>query len=175
MSVKLTGMKKLLYQFGTSGERILYQFGTVIIAGNSNKKCHHHVENRVRGGAEVDERLEKIIMHSIPRNNGVFDIYHLRDRDYKYLVQQAEKVPELEEYITWLAKIRELIHNANYPEGVLEYAIAYPEGIYDMVRILYERNHLYEQAINGVTKYRHVDEGLKNQLRDILKGGMNNV
>jgi len=39
----------------------------------------------------MDERLEKIQRHAIPRDNGVFDVYHLRDRDYEYLIQQAKK------------------------------------------------------------------------------------
>lgn len=126
----------------------------------------------------MDERLEKIQRHAIPRNNGVFDVYHLRDRDYKYLIQQVEKVPELEDEIQNLKVYRnesskfhvdlneflqqrhkEIPIKKNLGRHVVDVAITY-------IQLLEEENQRYEKILKFYAK----DDTRGEKARKALKG-----
>lgn len=71
----------------------------------------------------------------------------LTSEEYKRLIQQAERVQELEESEKWLVKIREMICDEDYSPGVLEYAVSCPEGMYDMVKELYDHFQKLEEQL----------------------------
>ncbi|WP_121605347.1 hypothetical protein [Virgibacillus sp. Bac332] len=71
----------------------------------------------------------------------------LTSEEYRHLIKQIERVPELEESEKWLVKIREMICDEDYSPGVLEYAAACPEGVHDMVKELYDYFQKLEEQL----------------------------
>lgn len=105
----------------------------------------------------MDERLEEIAKNIKQQaeltDNGLIHQVVLRQEDYIFLYEQAELREEnkhLKECEKWLVKIREEAGSQEHPPGVLEYAIAEPEGIYDIVVYLISQNQRYKEALEEI-------------------------
>lgn len=80
------------------------------------------------------------------------NVQSLSKKEIRILIEQARKSEELKvenesmlEISNQLVAIRELLGKEKLPEGVLEYAIGYPEGVYDMVVHVLEEKKTHEK------------------------------
>ncbi|WP_368900717.1 hypothetical protein [Oceanobacillus oncorhynchi] len=120
------------------------------------------------------ESASKITEELLEENKELKEAGRFFESGYRQLENDIRKYKtennRLQESENCLVEIRELISDIEYPPGFLEEAIANPEGVYGLSRVLFERYSLLTMAVEGVLKYKHVDERLKNQLGAVLKG-----
>ncbi|MFS0643868.1 hypothetical protein [Siminovitchia sp. 179-K 8D1 HS] len=108
-------------------------------------------------GVERLERAKKIIKDMV---EFIENVSHIGKEDTEYLDWLVSTVEEQQKEIERLD---------NEMDGLLTIVEDRNPKAHDLFIKLKQENSKLRKALEGVLKYRHVDEGLKDQLRKVLK------